>query len=64
MPDAGWRIANHSNQDMLNSYVSDVIRGRYEWDMDPLMTSEALGKLGVEFTICTFRQAYIPGVGT
>ena len=57
-----WRIADYSNQDVLNLYVSDVTREGYDCDMDPPMTSEALGKLGVEFVIFTLGQAYIGGL--
>ena len=40
-----WRIADHSNQDVLNLYVSNVTREGRDCDMDPPMISEALESL-------------------
>ena len=44
------------NQNDLKLYESD---DTYNYDTDPLMTFEAIGKLEVEVTVSTLRQAYI-----
>ena len=44
------------NQNDLKLYESE---DTYNCDTDPLMTFEALGKLEVEVTVSTLRQAYI-----
>ena len=40
-----WRIADLSNQDVLNLYVSNVREEGHDCDMDPPMISEAWSRI-------------------